>query len=152
MPIKRKLLDKGFPQQRKLARARLGRLESLRVQPRTLRLYRKAVAIFFQWLSSAAVVVGASFHDLDLQLCEYVEFLRLSGGNRSEVGFVLSAVQFFLKRKHITPAAWNLWSTWQKHEMPWQAPPLPVQAWGAWVVLAAHGAFSFCCSSIAWFR
>eukprot|EP00971_Amphidinium_carterae_P310637 6172462-Amphidinium_carterae.1 len=70
---------------------------------------------------------------LDNQLCEYLEDLWSTGLGRAEAGNVLSAVQFFLRQRHILSGAWSLWSTWKKTEAPWQAPPLPLQVWGAWV-------------------
>eukprot|EP00971_Amphidinium_carterae_P337496 6474338-Amphidinium_carterae.4 len=102
-------------------------------------LFAHGVNLFIGYTDTDANPADRDSRDL---LCEYVEFLWLSGGNHSEVRFLLSAVQFYLKRKHIIPAAWTLWSTWHK---PWQAPPLPAQAWGAWVeysLLTGHPHFA----------
>eukprot|EP00971_Amphidinium_carterae_P008488 167574-Amphidinium_carterae.1 len=97
--------------QHRFARARLGRLEHLRVQKRALGIYTEAVQRFRRCLCLYGLCAASSVEVLDRQLCEYLEDLWASGNGRAEAGNILPAVQNFIQKK---TCAWTLWSAWRK--------------------------------------
>ena len=123
------------------ARAAIGSLTSLRIAGSTRRRYVEAASQFLVWLQSVGEPWAADFADLEQQLVSYIEHLWMSGESKAVAGDTLSAVQFFLRRRRIVPAAWDLFTTWGRVEAPQRAPPLPWQVLLAMCALAVQDGF-----------
>ena len=122
------VLDPGAVASRRTARAKLGALRDLRVGPLTLRRYREAAERFAQWQLSVHLPNAESLHEMDRQLCVYLNVLWEDGAARALAGDTLSGVQHFLGLRRQFPGSWRLLSVWQRLEIPARAPPLPRDA------------------------
>jgi integrase len=122
--------------ERKTERQQRGPLRSLRVTDKTLRRYENSCERFFQYRRAHNKAIELNEFELDLALCEYVEYLWEEGDPRNYATDCLSGFQHFIPAlRRRLPAAWQLLTAWSKHELPCRATPMP-QA----VVLALAGA------------
>jgi hypothetical protein len=125
MPPKRSVLGFGTQQARARARQSLGRLRDLRVNKGTLIRYLTAVTRFLWWCEACQLSLGITWDEIDSQLCCFLESLWEEGEARAVAGDTISGVQHLLVTRRRFPGAWQLFTTWGRHEMPVRAPPFP---------------------------
>ena len=90
------VLSGGTWQQRKRDRSTAGTLNSLQLQPRTVKRYLEAVNSFFSWLSQNREPMPVSIPAADEILGEYIEDCWAAGDPRGKVGDTLSGLQHFI--------------------------------------------------------
>ena len=108
-------------------RQRIGPLRRHIVNARTYARYVTAARMFVWWCASLSLPLAMSMDQLDMQLCDHIEALWSEGEGRNAAGDAISALQHFLRKKRVFPAAWQLFSTWARLEMPERALPMPAQ-------------------------
>lgn len=115
----------------KAARARqrkvIGHLRDNQIVKGTLKRYSKAVLLFLTWVETHTSY-PASESALDELLCTFAEELWQEGESRSILGDVLSGLGFyFVSLKGRLKAAWRLYGTWGKLELPVRAVPFTIK-------------------------
>ena len=139
----KKVKSHSTKQARAAARAKLGPLASLTVQPLTRNRYDKALRSFFNFLKLNSMMLPSSHDQLDEYLSAYVEHLWQEGDPKSLAADTLSGIQDRLPQvRRRLPQAWRLLKTWGKWELPIRAPPLLpelVNAMSAYFITRGRG-------------
>ena len=115
--------------ERKAARAQLGPLRGLTVQPKTRQRYQTAIQKFQQFLAHRDLTLPRKRALLDPLVSEYLEYLWSEGEGRALASDTLAGLQDqdpALKGQ--LPCSWRLLKTWVSHEIPNRAPPLTEEA------------------------
>jgi len=135
------VLDTGLRQQLVLARRSVGPPSLGIVKARTLALYRKSVAWFFEWCMALQITLPHTFWQLDELVSQAIDHLYNEGEPRGVAGNLLSGFAHLVPplRGHL-PGSWRLWQAWGRQELPCRAPALTwsmiramayvCQAWG----------------------
>ncbi len=112
---------------RRVRRAQVGRLKDQKISLRTRDAYTTAVHHFLTFVTLVGIALGTTVERLDMQLVEYIEYLWERGMSCSNAANTISGVQHFLGTpRNALTSAWSLLSVWRRHEIPIQAPPMPV--------------------------
>ena len=109
---------------RALQRRTIGSLRGQRISTTTLRRYIAAVLQFCCYLFSRGSLPAHDLRALDEQLSVFIEDMWQEGETKALVGSTLSGIQHLLRTKRCFPQAWDLYSVWQRMELPRRAPPL----------------------------
>ena len=124
-------LEAATAKQRQQRRRAAGTLRELQIQPRTLKRYKHAVNIFFDWLGRERPDIfdylarPLSAEAVDEAAADYLEALWDDGSSRSEAADTLSGLQHLLpSHRRELKEGWRLLRTWDQNEMPSRAPPL----------------------------
>lgn len=124
---KRRILAAGSTPARKAARATLGSLPSLTVEPGTSVRYARAVATFVAWLILYFGLLPENLEELDDFAQDYLAALWFEGEPRNLAADTLSGLQHMLRRRRILSGSWRLLNVWVKYERPVRTPPLSVE-------------------------
>ena len=136
MPPKKRLEAAASKAGRAAQRRRQGRLRDLRVGAAALKRYTEAVLRFCAWLWLEGELPAEQLQALDLQLVRYIESLWAEGDAKALAGNAISGVQHMLMVRRCFPAAWGVYSVWNRVEMPHRVPPMLLE-----IVLAMAGVF-----------
>ena len=113
-------------QERANHRQQLGSLRSLTVSAITRQRYSQSLAKFRLFLSHNHLEIPRARRDMDLLVCEYLEFLWGEGEGRATANTFVAALQDYQPSlKGELKGAWRLLKVWASHELPNRAPPLP---------------------------
>ena len=116
----------------------------LGVQQRTIRLYKREVSLFSEYLRLHEVDLPSSYEALDALVGEYINHLFQEGEAISKAGWLLSGLRRFVLRLRRELCLAQQWFTnWSREHTPSRATPLPLK-----VVLGMAG---FCYKE-AWYH
>ena len=125
------VVDTADRERRVQQRHTVGRLRDNLIEKRTLERYVKAATFFSWWLMQMTLPPASDYEQLDLQLCNFLEYVWQCGESKGLAGDTLSGVQHFLMVRRKFSGAWRLLTAWGKLEVPGRAPPmLPAVALG----------------------
>ena len=125
MTKKRPAASRSMEEENRQSRAKLGNLSGNKISKARLVRYARTAALFTAWILDMGCREAASWDEMDVQACFWLEYLWAEGKPKTLAADSLSAIQRFLQSKRRLPGAWALWSTWQKLEPAQQTPPLP---------------------------
>ena len=111
---------------RALQRRAMGSLRDQRISTHTLRRYIEAALHFCCYLFSRGSLPSSDPPAFDAQLRACIEDVWYEGETNALVGSTLCGIQHLLRTKRCFPQAWDLYSVWQRMELPRRAPPLLV--------------------------
>ena len=138
--MKQQQVEGRTREERIKTRKHLGKLADLTVQAPTRKRYQNALGLLSTYLSKAQITLPRDKAALDPILADYMEYLWSSGCGRALASDTLAAVQD--KQPGVKGSllkSWRLLKTWNLHEIPNRAPPLPEPALQAMVAHAfAH--------------
>ena len=115
----------------------MGKLADLTVQAPTRKRYQHALSLLSTYLKKARITLPREKTALDPILADYMEYLWSSGCGKAIASDTLAAVQD--KQPNVKGSlqkSWRLLKTWNLHEIPNRAPPLPESALQAMVAHA----------------
>ena len=101
------------------------KLRDLRVSRLSLYRYRDAVALFTVYCLQVFGFLARSLDELDAMGVEFIESCWEEMEPKSLVSTTLAGIQHFLQRKRCLPRSWWTLSTWNLHDLPARAPPIP---------------------------
>ena len=120
-----------------VTRGKLGPLKDLVASDRTKRRYEDALIEFFEYLDRYELTAFLGKDLLEDLVCEFIEYAWSSGSPRYVVGDLLSGFTKFIPQlQGKLVAGWQLFTTWQKHELPDRATPMLTVP----ITVAAHTA------------
>ena len=128
--------------ERRRTRRQIGRLKDRAVSKKSLKRYRHAMKLFFEFLEQKGTAMPDSIEDLDEQLAEFIEDLWMGGEPLFWAQTAIAALPHFIPRmRYRCLAASRQVKTWKKYEMPNRATPATTEvtkAIAAMLVLSDH--------------
>ena len=102
------------------------RLRFLGLQKRTVRSYKLALRLFFEYLDQEGFSLPSTYHELDNLLARYIEAMYFDDRPVTYAGHLLSALKRFYPRvRYKIPLAKQYFVNWKSAQKVTQAVPMP---------------------------